>query len=406
MATALQEDVPVRVQAHGVILNCDTVNAKLAKGLRTLILENEQLELIVMSHMAKKMEAARNLLVMAGIDSRRVLQKCRGDDMRGYIHSNQDSMFIVVGVVNEDMHLAANTKSLLIAANWCPQVEEKVTTYGIPARSPDNLENIIRIVLNQRDWFYRVGYTDHKGVQVKIYGLTSANTFAKYLKTREEGQIAQKIQNVLKDGDDNEEVKHKLLLHLLAAIQHTPEFREVEDWAIAPSSGTSRNEILWWLKEHLRKLMYGRKEEQMFIRWSDVPKARHADGRNNTGFIKRDFKSIKLSSVGRYTGKGSKSKLKGRVVCIIDDYTTSGNIFEALRNMLSACGVKKVICLAIGKFRHPRESKYKVQNYDLSGFDLFQEMKEEAQINLVGEEEVDVIFNEEAQFELGRLNSL
>ena len=64
----------------------------------------------------------------------------------------------------------------------------------------------------------------------------------------------------------------------------------------------------------------------------------------------------------KYTGK-----LKGRVVCVFDDYLTNGNTFEALRNLLIKCGVKKIIFVSIGKFKRRNESEYVQKSFCIKG---------------------------------------
>ena len=52
----------------------------------------------------------------------------------------------------------------------------------------------------------------------------------------------------------------------LTAIAHDIEFKDVQDWAVAPSSSTNPPQIMEELKEHVRCMMYGRKPAAMFLR--------------------------------------------------------------------------------------------------------------------------------------------
>lgn len=65
-------------------------------------------------------------------------------------------------------------------------------------------------------------------------------------------------------------------------------------------------------------------------------------------------------------------RIKGKVICIIDDYITNGYSAEAAKHLLLSAGAKKVIFLSIGKFG----SKYFLTNYDLN----------EASYEFIGEE--------------------
>ena len=56
-------------------------------------------------------------------------------------------------------------------------------------------------------------------------------------------------------------------------------------------------------------------------------------------------------------------KVRGKCVCIIDDYITNGYSAEAAKHILFQAGVEKVIFISMGKFG----TKYYETNYQLSG---------------------------------------
>lgn len=109
-------------------------------------------------------------------------------------------------------------------------------------------------------------------------------------------------------------------------------------------------------------MMNGRKPAPIFSRFKPVSKSRFdgAQARKQDVYWQKHLKSIKVNE--EYRGK-----LKGRVVCIIDDYLTQGNTFEALRNLLISCKVKKIICIAIGKFLRGGEYKYTQKKATVTG---------------------------------------
>lgn len=146
------------------------------------------------------------------------------------------------------------------------------------------------------------------------------------------------------------------------AIAHDEDFKEVQDWAVAPSSSTNPPQIMENLKEHVRYMMNGRKPEPIFIRHTTTSKSRfdNRDVRQRNDYCQKHFRSIRLND--KYKGK-----LKGRVVCVFDDYLTQGNTFEALRNLLIKCEVKKIIFVSIGKFKHTRESQYVQKSVSIEG---------------------------------------
>lgn len=148
------------------------------------------------------------------------------------------------------------------------------------------------------------------------------------------------------------------------AIAHDPEFREVQDWAVAPSSSTQPNEVMENLKEHVRYMMNGRKPQPIFIRHRETRQSRleEPEERQRVNYCQKHFQTIRVNDDKTYKGK-----LKGRVVCVFDDFLTNGNTFETLRNLLVACKVKKIIFLSIGKFQSRGEKSYTQKSFNIQG---------------------------------------
>lgn len=158
-----------------------------------------------------------------------------------------------------------------------------------------------------------------------------------------------------------------IICRFLPAILHDKDFIEVQDWAIAPSSSTVPNQTMEELKEHVRYMMSGRKPTAMFVRHTATCKSRfdRREQREDPSYCQKHFQSIRMN--GQYKGK-----LKGRVVCVFDDYLTNGSTFEALRNLLVACQVKKIIFVSIGKFVRRSESLYLQKSFTIDG-DVYNE---------------------------------
>jgi len=147
----------------------------------------------------------------------------------------------------------------------------------------------------------------------------------------------------------------------ITAIAHDPEFREVQDWVVAPSSSTQPNQIMVELKEDVRYMMYGRKREPIFLRHTNTRKSRFdGEQRSLPDYCQKHFGTICVNEAYR-------DKLKGRVVCVFDDYLTRGNTFETLRNLLVACEAKKIIFVSIGKFIRRGENSYVQKNFTING---------------------------------------
>lgn len=62
----------------------------------------------------------------------------------------------------------------------------------------------------------------------------------------------------------------------------------------------------------------------------------------------RDFETLKIND-------SLVDRIKGKVICIIDDYITNGYSAEAAKHLLLSAGAKKVIFLSIGKLIAPED---------------------------------------------------
>lgn len=136
----------------------------------------------------------------------------RGDALRGFIKhtSSSGEAVIICGAVNEDLYVAAQTKSFLIAAGWVAP-EDKVAKYGIPASTPTKMGALIKIIVNQTSWYYLCAFDDP--VPTKIVSLCLSNT---YTVSPEEKAMAEAFQAILKDGANDPVIKQALICYLMA----------------------------------------------------------------------------------------------------------------------------------------------------------------------------------------------
>jgi len=136
----------------------------------------------------------------------------RGNDLRKFIKetSSIGEVVIICGVVDKDLEVAANTKSFLIAAGWVTP-EEKVAKYGIQAPTPTKMRALIKIMVNQTNWYYLCAFDDP--VPTKVVSLCLSNT---YTVSPEEKDMAEAFQAILKDGADKPVIKQALICYLMA----------------------------------------------------------------------------------------------------------------------------------------------------------------------------------------------
>lgn len=267
-------------------------------------------------------------------------------DVDAFIKKNKSSYFIVLGAGELDFYLAVNNKVLFFFPEWAENQNDKARRYGLNVSTVSVFTKIVDIIKNQSSWYYSLKVDDI----TQVFSLTSANTRGAH--SAKEVDLVDGFRSLLKEG--KRKYMNVLLYHFLASITNNEAFRDINDWAIFPSSSTQLNREMLVFKERARYLMKGMKKDPLFLRDKVVPKSHHM----RTGRIPcdRHFQSIVLNPV-------YKNKLKGRSICILDDYLTNGTSFETVRNLLVNQGVKKIICVSLGKFGR----QYLKQDYKITG---------------------------------------
>ena len=314
-------------------------------------------------------------LQTAGLDVSRARFLRRGEPIRNEIKDRQRNQRVVVlGYVDEDFILAANFKALLLVAGWAlggggpEQTSDKIVRYGNPVPRVDQLDETITILLHQRTPLLHLSFPlteDERQRLTKapadfrcdVICLSSANTFGRV--AVDTVDVIEAYKAVLKE--DEQTWKLVFRYYLLAFVfNHQELFADVQDWCVIPSSRESvvgvdgavhevGSAVMEQCKEIVRHMLGGRKASPMFRRARTVPQNRFraaADKAAAGAAATINYPSLHLNKNNEYDAK----KLKGRVVCVFDDYTTSGNSFEAARSLLLAVGVKRVVMVALGKF--------------------------------------------------------
>ncbi|MBC1529662.1 hypothetical protein HCJ07_04825 [Listeria booriae] len=283
-------------------------------------------------------------------------------DIRGMLKNPENKArlktAIVVGSSDEDLHLAANFKLLLINPEWSYIKELKAIKYGFSLGVPEKVVKMIDIIKNQQSWFFELEIDS----KCKLYALTSANNNSA---TGNEEEIINNFRKILKEGyKKNFEA---LFFHFIASVMKSDELREIDIWSIMPSSGIALNLDMLEIKERCRYLNGKWKDNvksPLFIRHSPTKKSHQTSPseRLRVG-AQKHLSTINLNP--QY-----EKILKGKVVCVLDDYITNGTSFEALRNMLITAGAKKVIFVAVGRFKKGEFGIYQKEDYQIDG-DVF-----------------------------------
>jgi hypothetical protein len=253
----------------------------------------------------------------------------------------ETSDIIVLGCKNEDVYQAANSKLLLLRADYAEENNPGAiiykNQYGIPIAGAKNLQNFFETFKQFGGSWY---YTLKVSPKTTIYGLTNANTINR---TTKEVELNESFKACLKDGDKSLRIPF-LIYFLVSTYAIVKEFETVDYWGIYPSSGVGGNQDLEYFKDKARESYKGVSKEPLLIRTTKVGK-RHEMGRSDriSDGCNKQLDTIRLNPF-------YENKLEGKTVCIIDDFSTYGTSCETARALLEKAGVAKLIFITLGKF--------------------------------------------------------
>lgn len=321
-------------------------------------------------------------------------------NVKDLLKKHEKSLFLVVGKKNVDFQMAVNNKLLLITPIWFDLVEKNAMEYGIKVENPLQLYNFIQTINNQNTWYSKLTLPD----KTTILSLTDARTFEKYTKSKEEREVLEKFNQILKKGSRN--YYEMFLYHFISSISNNSAlFEDINYWGFFPSSsGDHESNEMYYFKETVRKMMKGQplrneyyiRNPNLLIRHTPTYKShdiRDVNKRINIG-SDNHFSTIHLNP-------GYKNKLENKNVCIFDDYLTHGNSFECARNLLRKANVGKIIFVTLGRFVRP----YQYQEYEING-DIYTNNYDYNRINRFEIHLSEFEINENAKTEVENLHRI
>jgi predicted amidophosphoribosyltransferase len=278
------------------------------------------------------------------------------------------SNVMLIGAVDEDIRIAANNKILLINPLWITNIETNIEKYGFQLQHFNQIIQCIDILKLNCELFYDLRIDG----KTRLIAVSNAN---KYYAVENEQEMISKYMRTLKYG--NRDYRYAVYFHYLTMIYGMEEFSDVDLWMAVPSSTGSNNNNIYDIVKRTRYLLNNRKSQDVFIRHRPAQKSTYMDSydRIRQG-CKRHLDTIHLNPY-------YKGKLKGKKICILDDYTTYGPSFESVRNLLLKEGVSEIILVAIGTF----QKEYYKEEYEITG-DVFgpgYTYKLKEKIRIVGE---------------------
>ncbi|MBF4502252.1 phosphoribosyltransferase [Savagea sp. SN6] len=268
------------------------------------------------------------------------------------------AIFGFIGIVEEDAIFSFNCKMPLFnperLSSGRVMISEKVKKYGLPIMEFQNVIDCLKAFEVHKDNYFQISFED----KFSVVSLNNANT---YYRPEEEVRIKEIFETNLKGDVSSRDQRILLLLlfHLINEVTTNNFFDNVDYWGTFPSSNPENTDTsISFLKEAVRVLINGgpRTGPEILIRHSPM-QAKHTSGAlrlNNKS--DKDFDTLIVNP-------NLINRIKGKVICIIDDYITNGYSAESAKHLLFAAGAKEVVFISIGKFG----KRYYSTNYEIKG---------------------------------------
>jgi hypothetical protein len=270
------------------------------------------------------------------------------------------SDIFILGCKSEDIYLAANNKLLLLRAQYSEKYFKTdrihLHEYGIKINDAEHLTLILDRFINiNKPWFYKLQVSE----KTVHYSLTNANTMG--FRSTDIVTLADEFKKLLKDGKGS--YKDEFMIYfLISSYSIFKEFETVNYWGVYPSSGVEENTDLGYFSTKVRQTFNGRPCEPILIRHTKgVKRHKLTTAKREENGCDGEFDTIRINP--HYS---KDNKLKGKTVCIIDDFTNIGSSCETARHLLEQAGIAKLIFITMGKFG----KTYVKYNYELTG-DLY-----------------------------------
>lgn len=264
----------------------------------------------------------------------------------------------LIGIVNDDAIFSFNCKIPLFnperLSNGKFVISDKVKKYGLPIIDFQNVVDCFKAFEIHKEDYFHMRFKNN----FSVISLNNANT---YYRPEEEARVKQIFETNLKGNAyiRNQRILLLLLFHLINEVTTNPYFEKVDYWGTFPSSNPDNTVTsVSFLKEAVRVIINGgpKKGPEILIRTTPMIAKHSSSSLRLTNKSNKDFETLIVNPT-------LIDKIKGKVICIIDDYITNGYSAEAAKHLLFAAGAKEVIFLSFGKFG----KRYYSTNYEIKG---------------------------------------
>ncbi len=248
---------------------------------------------------------------------------------------------IVLGTKIDDVMLASNSKILLLRADYTQHLDPDnrlfTKSYGVLGIRDSNH---LHLVLSKfRDvvspWYFKLKVSDI----TTIYSLTNANTMG--YRGTDAVILSNEFKDLLKKGDLSN-FDEFALFFMISTYKLFDEFKDIDYWCVYPTSDGSIDVDLHEFAKKMRESLNKTSPGDLLRRSKPVDKRRSKPNTSIFDTISTQINSIDVNL--------RDFDLKGKSVCVIDDFSTYGTSCETVRYLLEKEGVKKIIFITMGKF--------------------------------------------------------
>ena len=248
-----------------------------------------------------------------------------------------------LGDTDQDMWSAVNGRVIYFNAGW----SEPDYDYGFNIETPQKFATIItECFAKELNWYWTVEGSDKIGRPFTARAIIDGSGAGIFV-------LKDGLISFLKRGGNPSIgpfcMREFIMLHLVGSIYGEGLFAEADVWTIYPSHTGGPNSAMAPFVEVVAQLFRDRYLEDLLIRHThsnDSGQVRHnkAQGISSN---KIDFAN-QINTV--QVNEQYKTRIKGKRIVVVDDFTTEGWSLECARNLLYKAGAVEVVCITIGKY--------------------------------------------------------
>jgi hypothetical protein len=254
----------------------------------------------------------------------------------------QRNELVWLGDGDNDMRSAVNGSVIYFHAAWSvPRYP-----YGVMLKAP----GLFPLMLNECfrkpvNWYWTLSASDRAGRQITSRAMIDGNGAGI-------PALRNDLLSFLKDGGNPRvgkfTVRDLMIVHLIGSIYGEGLFRSTDLWAVYPGSKGGTNKSLELFAKFASRLFKDRYIPDLLIRHTPSMDSGLSRRRGVAVTFTNQVNTVNLNKeVGR--------RLEGKVIALVDDFTTRGYSSECARNLFVQAGAKEVISISMGKYG-PRQS--------------------------------------------------